>query len=163
MKKMNPFLQFLIGFFGIGFLWLAGVISFETDNLFLRHFIPLIVVILITSGAMISAVIAKKHSMKFMYIAALVASGVPLLSSVLSAIFSDDGSILTWIYGFTIGWILHPFAMLSWSVFGGASSFFDVFLYGYVESDGLQMLATIIIIASLIVYKATKPVKNCPK
>ena len=163
MKKMNPFLQFLIGFFGIGFLWLAGVISFETDNLFLRHFIPLIVVILITSGAMISAVIAKKHSMKFMYISALVASGVPLVSSILGSIICDIRNGLEWLYGLTIGLLLHPFELLSRSVFDSASSFFDVFLYGYVESDGLQMLATIIIIASLIVYKVTKPVKNCPK
>ncbi len=163
MKKMNPFLQFLIGFFSIGLLWLAGVISFETESLFLRYFIPLIVVILITSGVMISAVVAKKYSMKVMYISALVASGVPLISSILSSIICDIRNGLEWIYYFTIGLLLHPFEMLSRSVFDSASSFFDVFLYGYVESDGLQMLATIIIISSLIVYKVTKPVKNCPK
>ncbi len=165
MKKMNTSLQFVVGLLSVGLLWLTGIFSgplwFYSDSLFLSCILPLIGAMLIPIMVMVFAYISKKYSMKLMYIAALTASGVPLLSSVLSAIFSDDGNILTWIYGLTIGLLLHPFAMLCWSVFDGVSSFFFVFTEEFVGGDSLKVLMVVMIIASLIVYKVTKPAKEC--
>ena len=167
VKRINTDLQFVVGLLSVGILWLTGIFSgslwFYSESLFLSCILPLIGAILIPVLVMVFAYISKRYSMKFMYIAALVASGVPLVSSILSAIFSDDGSILSWIYGLTIGWMLYPFSLLSWSVFDGVSSFFFVFTEEFVGGDSLKVLMVIMIIASLIVYKVTKPVKNCPK
>ncbi len=166
MKKLNSDLQFIIGFLSIELMWFTGVFSeyvFYTESLFLSCILPLIGAMLIPIMVMVFAYISKKYSMKLMYIAALTASGVPLLSSVLSAIFSDDGSILSWIYGLTIGWMLYPFSLLSGFVFEGASSFFFVFTEEFVGGDSLKVLMVVMIIASLIVYKVTKPVKKCPE
>lgn len=171
MKKLNPFLQFVIGFFSIMLLWGIGASfnipfidnwcyeNIDTDELIFSCIVPFITAILIPLVLLAFTIICKRKSLKVMYISAVVATVIPVFSSVLSMIFSNDGNILTWIVGFTIGLVLYPFGRMAYELFDGVNSFYFVYLDSFIENSTIIVFFVVAIIISLILYKKIKAKK----
>lgn len=126
MKKFKLLIQITIGFISILTLWCVGAFSYEytfasfdveVNPIF--DVLPNIVLLGIFALLLIFAFIGKRKSLKALYFSALISTGLPILAFILSHIFNDDGNILCWIYGFTLGLILHPFHRLAWSTLDG--------------------------------------------
>jgi hypothetical protein len=95
-----------------------------------------------------------------MYISALSATAIPVLSNILSAIFSNDGNILSWIFGLTIGLVLYPFGRMAYEVFDGVNSFYFVYLDSWIDNGTIIGFFVVAIVLSVILYKAIKPKKE---
>lgn len=172
MKKLNPYIQFIIGFFSIMLLWGIGALfntysvdiwcskNIDTDELIFSCIVPMITVILIPVVLLAFTIICKRKSLKIMYISALSATAIPVLASIISSIFSNDGSILTWIVGLTIGLVLYPFGRMAYELFDGVSSFYYVYLGGFLDRSTIIGFLVVAIIMSLILYKSIKPKKE---
>jgi len=172
MRKVNPYIQFVIGFFSIMMLWMIGGLfsadfmfdwcceNIDTDELVFSCIIPMITVILIPVVLLAFTIICKRKSLKVMYISALSATAIPVLASIISAIFSNDGNILTWIVGLTIGLILYPFGRIAYGLFDGVNSFYFVYLDSWIDNSTIIVLLVVAIIISLILYKSIKPKKE---
>ncbi|MBE6800623.1 MAG: hypothetical protein E7529_05415 [Ruminococcaceae bacterium] len=172
MRKVNPYIQFVIGFFSIMMLWMIGGLfsadfmfdwcceNIDTDELVFSCIIPMITVILIPVVLLAFTIICKRKSLKVMYISALSATAIPVLASIISAIFSNDGNILTWIVGLTIGLILYPFGRIAYELFDGVNSFYFVYLDSWIDNSTIIVLLVVAIIISLILYKSIKPKKE---
>ena len=172
MKKLNPIIQFIIGFFSIMVLWGIGALvntytvdmwlseNIDTENLILSCIVPMVVIILIPIMLLVFTVISKRKSLKIMYISALIATALPVLSSAFSILFSNDGNILSWIYYFTIGLILYPFGRMAFEVYHGVDSFFYVYLDSFLERSTIIGFLVVAIIISIILYKKIKPKKE---
>ncbi len=175
MKKLNPYLQFVIGFFSIALLWgISGYYntfsSMNTVHIWMlehtldenfKEFIslcvvPTIITIIVLVVLFAFTVLCKRKSMKVMYISALLATALPVLSVFLTAIFNDDGNIICWIYGFTIGLILHPFG----TVLDGVACFSGIVLNNHIYNDTVAWFLVGAMIISLILYKVIKPKKS---
>lgn len=169
MKKLNPVIQFIIGFFSIMLLWGIGALVntytvdmwlIDTGNLISSCKVSMAVVILIPALLIIITVISKRKSLEVMYVSALTATALPVLSSVFSMLFSDDGNILTWIFAFTIGWVLYPFGRMAFEVFNGVKSFYWVYKDAFIEDSTIIVFLVVAIIISLILYKKIKHKKS---
>lgn len=169
MKKLNPVIQFIIGFFSIMLLWGIGALVntytvdmwlIDTGNLISSCKVSMAVVILIPALLIIITVISKRKSLEVMYVSALTATALPVLSSVFSMLFSDDGNILTWIFAFTIGWVLYPFGRMAFEVFNGVKSFYWVYKDAFIEDSTIIVFSVVAIIISLILYKKIKHKKS---
>jgi hypothetical protein len=68
---------------------------------------------------MIFAFTGKRKDFKVLYFSSVIGVWLPVLAYICSCVFSDDGNILVWIYGFTLGLLFYPFNRLAWSTFGG--------------------------------------------
>ncbi len=169
MKKLNPVIQFIIGFFSIMLLWGIGALVntytvdmwlIDTGNLISSCKVSMAVVILIPALLIIITVISKRKSLEVMYVSALTATALPVLSSAFSMLFSDDGNILTWIFAFTIGWVLYPFGRMAFEVFNGVKSFYWVYKDAFIEDSTIIVFLVVAIIISLILYKKIKHKKS---
>lgn len=169
MKKVNPVIQFIIGFFSIMLLWGIGALVntytvdmwlIDTGNLISSCKVSMAVVILIPALLIIITVISKRKSLEVMYASALTATALPVLSSVFSMLFSDDGNILTWIFAFTIGLVLYPFGRMAFEVFNGVESFYWVYKDAFIEDSTIIVFLVVAIIISLILYKKIKHKKS---
>ncbi len=172
MRKVNPFLQFVIGFFSNMLLWGIGALfnthsvdiwcseNIDTDELLFSCIVPMITVILIPVVLLTFTIICKRKSLKVMYISALSATAIPIFASIISAIFSNDGSILTWIVGLTIGLVLYPFGRIAYELFDGVNSFYFVYLDSWIDNSTIIVFLVVAIIISLILYKKIKPKKS---
>ena len=172
MKKLNPYIQFVIGFFSIMLLWCIGALfntysvdiwcseNIDTEELIFSCIAPMLTIILIPIVLLIFTVICKRKSLKVMYISALSATAIPVFSSVLSMIFSNDGNILTWIVGLTIGLVLYPFGRMALELFDGVSSFGYVYLESMIDREILIGFFVAAIVLSVILYKVIKPKKE---
>lgn len=169
MKKLNPVIQFIIGFFSIMLLWGIGALVntytvdmwlIDTGNLISSCKVSMAVVILIPVLLIIITVISKRKSLEVMYASALTATALPVLSSVFSMLFSDDGNILTWIFAFTIGLVLYPFGRMAFEVFNGVKSFYWVYKDAFIEDSTIIVFLVVAIIISLILYKKIKHKKS---
>lgn len=169
MKKLNPVIQFIIGFFSIMLLWGIGALVntytvdmwlIDTGNLISSCKVSMAVVILIPALLIIITVISKRKSLEVMYVSALTATALPVLSSVFSMLFSDDGNILTWIFAFTIGLVLYPFGRMAFEVFNGVKSFYWVYKDAFIEDSTIIVFLVVAIIISLILYKKIKHKKS---
>lgn len=158
MKKMKPIIQILIGSISIFLLWLAGAFSYEYTFMSfgveinpIFDFLPTIVVIALPFLLSIYAFVGKRNGLKALYFSALISVWLPIFAFILSHIFNDDGNILCWIYGFTLGIVLHPFHRLAWSTFDG------VWLgdFGF-DPDLCAGFLVVAIILSFIIYKFAK-------
>lgn len=171
MKKLNPYVQFVIGFFSIMLLWGIGASfnipfidnwcydNIDTDELIFSCIVPFVTAILIPLVLLAFTIICKRKSLKVMYISAVVATVIPVFSSVLSMIFSNDGNILTWIVGLTIGLVLYPFGRMAYELFDGVNSFYFVYLDSFIENSTIIVFFVVAIIISLILYKKIKAKK----
>lgn len=172
MKKLNPYIQFVIGFFSIMLLWCIGALfntysvdiwcseNIDTEELIFSCIAPMLTIILIPIVLLIFTVVCKRKSLKVMYISSLVATIIPVFSCILSMIFSNDGNILTWIVGLTIGLILYPFGRIAYELFDGVDSFYYVYLGGFLDRSTIIGFLVVAIIISLILYKKIKPKKE---
>ena len=158
MKKLKLGFQIAIGFASILLLWCVGAycyectfLSFEVEVNPIFDVLPSIILLGIFALLLIFAFIGKRKGFKALYFSALLSAWLPIFAFILSHIFNDDGNILCWIYGFTLGLILHPFHRLAWSTFDG------VWLgeFGFnPELCAAFLMAGIII--SVIIYKFVK-------
>ena len=171
MKILNKVIQFVIGFFSIMFLWVIGALfntpsvdmwcheNIDTEELLFSCIMPMATVILIPVLLLVFSVICKRKSLKVMYISSLVATIIPVFSCILSMIFSNDGNILTWIVGLTIGLVLYPFGRMAMELFDGVSSFYYVYLGGFIDDSTIIGFLVMAIVISLIMYKKIKAKK----
>ena len=171
MKKLNPYIQFVIGFFSIMLLWGIGALfntysvdtwcyeNIDTEELMFSCIVPMVTAILIPIVLLIFTVICKRKSLKVMYISALSAVSIPVFASIISAIFSNDGNILTWIVGLTIGLVLYTFGRMAFELFDGENSFYFVYLDSWIENSTIIVFLVVAIIISLILYKKIKAKK----
>lgn len=171
MKKLNPVIQFIIGFFSIMLLWGIGASfnipfidnwcyeNIDTDELIFSCIVPFVTAILIPIVLLVLTIICKRKSLKVMYISALSATAIPVISSIISQIFSNDGNILTWIVGLTIGLVLYPFGRMAFELFDGVNSFYFVYLDSFIENSTIIVFFVVAIIISLILYKKIKAKK----
>ena len=171
MKKLNPVIQFIIGFFSIMLLWGIGALfntysvdiwcseNIDTEELIFSCIVPFVTAILIPLVLLAFTIICKRKALKVMYISALSATAIPIFASIISAIFSNDGSILTWIVGFTIGLVLYPFGRMAFELFDGVNSFYFVYLDSFIENSTIIVFFVVAIIISLILYKKIKAKK----
>lgn len=158
MKKIKRSRQILLGSISILFLWCIGALSYGCAYIFMGieinpifNLLPNIVFLAIPVSLLILAFVAKRNNLNALYFSGVVSVGLPLLAYYLSHIFSDDGNILSWIYGFTLGLILYPFHLLAYSTFSGV-------WFGMLGFD-TDLCATILIVAiilSIIIYKLSK-------
>ena len=172
MKKLNPYIQFVIGFFSIMLLWGIGALfntysvdtwcyeNIDTEELIFSCIVPIVTAILIPIVLLVLTIICKRKSLKVMYISALVATALPVLSSIISAIFSNDGNILTWIVGLTIGLVLYPFGRMAFELFDGVNSFYFVYLDSWIDDSTIIGFFIVAIVLSVILYKVIKPKKQ---
>ncbi len=172
MKKLNPFLQFVIGFFSIMLLWGIGALfnipfidnwcyeNIDTEEIIFSCIVPMITVILIPIVLFIITIICKRKSLKVMYISALSAMAIPVFASIISAICSNDGSILTWIVGLTIGLVLYPFGRMAYELFDGVNSFYFVYLDSWIDNSTIIGFLVVVMIISLVLYKKIKAKKS---
>ncbi len=172
MKKLNPYIQFIIGFFSIMLLWGIGALfntytvdmwlddNIDTENLIFSCIVPMVVIILIPIILLVFTIISKRKSLKVMYISALTATALPVLSSMFSMLFSNDGNILSWIFGLTIGIILYPFGRMAFEVYDGVSSFYWVYKDSFMEDSTIIVFLVVAMIISLVLYKKIKPKKS---
>lgn len=172
MKKLNTYIQFVIGFFSIMLLWGIGALfntysvdtwcyeNIDTEELIFSCIVPMVTAILIPIVLLIFTVICKRKSLKVMYISALSAVSIPVFASIISAIFSNDGNILTWIVGLTIGLVLYPFGRMAFELFDGVNSFYFVYLDSWIDDSTIIGFLVVAIIISLILYKKIKPKKQ---
>ena len=126
MKNFKLGFQIAIGFASILLLWCVGAYcydytfsSFDLEDNPIFDVLPNIVLLGIFTLLLIFAFIGKRNDFKALYFSALLSTWLPIFAFILSHIFNDDGNILCWIYGFTLGLILHPFHRLAWSTFDG--------------------------------------------
>ncbi len=171
MKKLNPYIQFVIGFFSIMMLWMIGGLfsadfmfdwcceNIDTDELIFSCIVPMITAILIPILLLVFTFICKRKSLKVMYISSLVATIIPVFSCILSMIFSNDGNILTWIVGLTIGLILYPFGRIAYELFDGVNSFYFVYLDSWIDDSTIIGFFIVAIVLSVILHKVIKPKK----
>lgn len=96
-----------------------------------------------------------------MYIGALLGAGIPVLSSILSPLYTiDDGNILCWIFAFTIGLVLYSSAKLTHETYRGFSHFFLTYTeQRFIEEETINFTLVVVIIISVILFKVIKPQK----
>lgn len=170
MNKKKSIIQFLVGFTPIFLLWCIGAYTymshFDNFNIDPNHspyylVVPVIAVILIPFFLLIFAIVCKRKSLNHMYIGALLATGLPVLASILSPVFSDDGNILSWIYAFTIGLVLYPFGRVAFETFQGISGFYFTFTeQKFIEEETINFVLVAAIIISAILFKVIKAPKG---
>lgn len=172
MKKLNPIIQFITGFFSIMLLWGIGALvntysvdmwldeNIDTENLIFSCIVPMVTAILIPVLLIVFSIICKRKSLKVMYISALTATSLPVFSSIFSMLFSNDGNILSWIFGFTIGLVLYPFGRMAYELFDGVSSFYFVYLDSWIENSTIIVFFVAAIVISLVLYKKIKVKKS---
>ncbi len=146
------------GFFTMMALWLIGFSANEyTFNTFddypeVLDKIPLYIAYVIPILLLIIAVIGKRFNLRALYISALVGTMVPVITYFCGRIFSDDGNILTWIYGFTIGLLLYPFGRIAYGVFDGVQSYFFIFHHRFLEGESAAFAMLVVAVISVIIF-----------
>ena len=170
MNKKNSVIQFLIGFGSIFLLWCIGGFTYRSyfnnldianEHSFYYLVTPVAAVILIPVLLLIFSIVCKRKALNLMFIGALLGAGIPVLSSILSPLFTiDDGNILCWIFAFTIGLVLYPSAKLTHETYRGFSHFFLTYTeQRFIEEEIINSILVIAIIISVILFKVIKPQK----
>lgn len=165
MKKINSTIQFLAGALSILLLWCVGGFAnmayFNYDMPVYTPIVSLAAVALIAILLFVFTFVCKYKSLNAMYMGAVTATALPVLSNLLLSIFSDDGNILSWIFAFTLGIVLYPFGRLAHEAFDGISSFYFCFMDEcFIEPHSIAFKLAIAIIISVILYITIKPKKH---
>ena len=164
MKKINSKIQFFIGAISILLLWCIGgfanIAYLNYDIPVYTHIVSLAAVALIVVLLFVFTFVCKYKSLNAMYMGAVIATTLPVLSNFLSSIFSNGGNILSWIFAFTLGIVLYPFGRLAHEAFDGISSFYFCFVNeSFIEPHSIAFMLAIAIIISVILYLIIKPKK----
>ena len=158
-KYIGNVIQGIAGFGVMLALWCIGAISyqyfFEDFEFYLNsifYYLPNIVIIAMPVLLLVFGIIGKKYNLQVLYFSALLGVWLPVLAYICFSIFFDDGNILCWIFGFTLGLLLSPFHRLAWSTF-------DCVWTGDfgVNPDFCAGLLVVGIVVSYIIYRYTKP------
>lgn len=158
-KYIGNVIQGISGFGAMIMLWCVGAIchqySFEDFEAYISsvfYCVPNIVLVSMIVLLLIFAYIGKRKDLKVLYFSSLIGVWLPVLAYICFSIFSDDGNILCWIFGFTLGLLLSPFHRLAWSTF-------DCVWTGDfgVNPDFCAGLLVVGIVVSYIIYRYTKP------
>ena len=173
MKRLNKIVESAIGFVPMFLLWLIGSFSHKSFyvDMFTAHrgvlhpgaIIPVVVICLMPVLLQICAVLGKIFDSKLLYISAIIGMGLPAISTLLFDMFSNDGNILSWIFGFTIGIPLIPFGRLADSVFEGVDKFCYIYMNHFLEYNDVIRIYFLAIVISAILFliiKRKSPVKK---
>ncbi len=150
----------IVGFGVMLALWCAGAFCYEysfENGAFVNKYdiVPTIIVFAMPVLLLIATVVGKKLELKTLYYSSLIGVGLPVLSYFLFCLFSDDGNILSWIFGFSLGLLLTPFHFLAWRTFEG------VWLYPFgISSEFCAGLLAFSVIVSVFLYIKLKPIKK---
>lgn len=132
MKRTNKIMESAIGFVPMLLLWVIGSLSYNNFYVELtagrneQHIgavIPMVVIAIMPVWLQVFAIVGKVFNLKLMYIFAVIGMGLPTFGYILTNFTVDDGNILHWIYVFTIGIVLLPFAKLAFPALEGAAIF----------------------------------------
>lgn len=125
-KNVWNVIQGITGFGVMLLLWCIGAIcyeySFKDFEAYLGsvfYYLPNVVLITMVALLLAFAYIGKKKDCKVLYFSSVIGVWLPVLAFICSCVFSDDGNIICWIYGFSLGLLLSPFHRLAWSTFDG--------------------------------------------
>ena len=162
-KKIGNGIQFVLGFGVISLLWVIGLMSsdpfcwflnadLDVDIYIILDLILTITPFLICLYLFILSIIGKRNNYKIMYYSALSAVCLTVIAYLFGELLSNDSSVLTWILGLTVGWILYPFGMVATYVFDNIDIGF-----GY---EGMYIVAIMVlfVVFSIIAHKKTKSV-----
>lgn len=160
-KKIGNGIQFVLGFGVISLLWVIGLMSsdpfywflnadLDVDIYIILDLILTITPFLICLYLLILSIIGKRNNYNIMYYSALSAVCLPIIAYLFGELLSNDSSVLTWILGLTVGWILYPFGMVAINVFDNIDIGF-----GY---EGMYIVAIMVlfVVISIVSYKKIK-------
>ncbi len=169
MKTSTKTIQFFIGVIPVGIFWIvAGTLQddlfimeyFEDFDIFshtlLFNTISVIMFPCMFLWLYLWSFIGKRFNLDYIYYGSLIGVLLPAVSAFVSTFFTDDGSILTWIYMFTIGLILYPIGRLAYFSFHAVPFGLDLFL----DYDGLSIIIIVIALLSLPIFKHIKTKKQ---
>ena len=172
MSKTKFAIQLIIGFLPIVALWCIGwyfgdifneldqEFYVENENIVLSAVVPFTVVQVIPVLLCFVTIIGKRYNFKALYISAVVGVALPIVATALSQVFSNDGNILSWIYGLSIGLFLYPFGQMAMGTFDGVSSYYFIYKDKFFEDEHLILFYVVVIVLSIILYSAIKTKKN---
>lgn len=150
------------GFFIMMSLWLIGSLTnnyiFHTFDVFPDFFIkiPLYIACAMQVLLIVFSVIGKRFNLKALYISALVGTMVPVITYFCGSIFSNDGNILSWIYGLTLGLLLYPFGRMAYGLFDGVQSYFFVFHDRFLEGESVAFAMLVVAVISVTIFLIVK-------
>lgn len=159
--KTSKLLQFVLGFGSISILWVAGYLSSDPFNWLLDKnisdliwmlfdFISAITPFLISLCLIALSIVGKKHSYKILYYSALTAVCLPVIAYVFSLLMYDDSSAITWLL-MPVAIILYPLGFTVLTIDNAAFN-----LGGFWEREHIVVIMTVLIFASLVIYKKIK-------
>ena len=150
------------GFLIMMSLWLIGSLTnnyiIHTFDVFPEFFIknPLYIACAMQVLLIVFSVIGKRFNLKALYISALVGTMVPVITYFCGSIFANDGNILSWIYGLTLGLLLYPFGRMAYGVFDGVQSYFFVFHDRFLEGESVAFAMMVVAVISVTIFLIVK-------
>ena len=159
--KTSKLLQFVLGFGSISILWIAGYLSSDPFDWLLNKnisdliwmlfdFISAVTPFLISLCLIALSIIGKKYSYNILYYSALSAVCLPVIVYVFSLLMYDDSSVITWLL-MPIAIILYPLGFTVVTIYNAAFN-----LGGFWEPEYIVVIMTVLIFASLVIYKKIK-------
>ncbi|MBE6774329.1 MAG: hypothetical protein E7544_08920 [Ruminococcaceae bacterium] len=166
-KKKSSGIQFVFGFGVVMLLWGIGLLAIDPFdwfyNIFMESDIDVYLILdivltgipfLICLYLILLSVSGKRNNYKVMYYSALTAVCLPIIAYLFNELPLNDSSIITWILGLTIGWILYPFGLIGLVIFDNVDIGF-----GYYEGMYIVLIMASAAILSMVLYKTIK-IKN---
>ena len=166
-KKKSSGIQFVFGFGVVMLLWGIGLLANDPfdwfSNIFMESDIDVYLILdivltgipfLICLYLILLSVSDKRNNYKVMYYSALAAVCLPIIAYLFNELSLNDSSIITWILGLTIGWILYPFGLIGLAIFDNVDIGF-----GYYEGMYIVLIMASAAILSMVLYKTIK-IKN---
>ncbi len=160
-RKIGNGFQFVLGFGIVILLWVIGwlacdpfdwLLYVELDGIYqIFDFVLTATPFLICLYLILLSVWGKRYNYKIMYYSAIAAVCLPIMAYLFNELLSSDSSILTWILGLTVGWVLYPFGIVAVNVFDNIDIGF-----GYCEGIYIVAIMVLFVIFSIIAYKKTK-------
>ena len=158
-RKIGNGFQFVLGFGIVTLLWVIGwlacdpfdwLLNVELDGIYqILDIVLIFTPFLICLYLVLLSVLGKRNNYKIIYYSALSAVCLPIIAYLFGELSLNDSSILTWILGLTVGWILYPFGMV-------AINIFDNIGFRYCEGIYIAAIMVLFVIISIIIFKKGK-------
>ena len=172
MKTLKKVPQILLGIIPVMLLWLISCMFqddifvttlfsniLKNEEIVLSAIIPAITFNCMIIFLFLCVILCTRFNLKYMYYSALISALIPPFAIILGSIFSDDGNILCWIFGFTLGLILYPFGRLASFSFEGLSDFYLIYLDKYIFKYSFAINIIIVAVISLLFFYLTRKKK----
>lgn len=163
-KKKSSGIKFIYGFVFVMLLWGIGLLASDPFDWFFNisvesdihidlilNIVLTVILFLICLYLIFLSFFCKINDYKMMYYSALVAVCLPVIAYLFNELSLNDSSIITWILGLTVGWILYPFGMIGLEVFDNVDIGF-----GYCEGMYIVIIMALAVILSMVIYKTIK-------